>query len=120
MSKYRNRKTSFEGIKFDSEAERSRYLHLLDMEQRGLIHDLGLQPSFSLIDKFRRNGKHYRAEFYIADFEYIEDGKRIIEDVKGMETAVYKGKRKHFLWLNPDLIFREVRLKGRKWEVTEL
>lgn len=120
MSKYGNRKVTFEGIKFDSMVERSRYLKLLEMEQRGLISKLILQPSFLLVPSFRRNGHYYRAEHYVADFEYLEEGKRIVEDVKGCLTAVYKAKRKHFLSLNPQLIFREVRLKQKSWEITEL
>ena len=31
---------------------------------------------------------------YIPDFEYIEEGKKKTEDVKGMRTDVYKLKRK--------------------------
>ena len=30
---------------------------------------------------------------YRADFVYIENGRRIVEDVKGMLTAMYKLKR---------------------------
>ena len=123
-SKYKNKKCEFDNgneiLKFDSQAERARYIDLLDSQQRGVISNLHCQPKFLLSEGFFRNGKKYRAEFYIADFEYREDYQTVIEDVKGMETAVYKSKRKRFLELNPNLIFRELRLKGHRWEITEL
>lgn len=125
MSKYGNRKCHFdngsEKIKFDSVAERARYVDLLDIERRGVISDLKLQPRFLLLEKFCRHGTQFRAEFYIADFEYFQDGKRVVEDVKGVATREYLNKRKHFLALNPDIVFREVKLKQKvRWEVTEL
>ena len=41
---------------------------------------------------------------YIADFEYInETGETIVEDVKGVETAVFRLKRNLFLRLYPHL-----------------
>ena len=124
MTKYKNKKCEFDNgndvLKFDSQAECARYVDLLSMQQRGLISNLRCQPKFLLAEGFYRNGKKYRPEFYIADFEYREDYQTVIEDVKGFLTQVYKGKRKRFLELNPDLIFRELRLKGHRWEIKEL
>jgi hypothetical protein len=34
---------------------------------------------------------------YRADFVYVESGKRIVEDTKGMRTDVYKLKKKMML-----------------------
>jgi hypothetical protein len=31
---------------------------------------------------------------YVADFVYVRDEKRIVEDVKGLKTAVYKLKKR--------------------------
>lgn len=124
MTKYKNKRCEFDNgnevLKFDSQAERARYVDLLDKQQRGEISNLRCQHKFLLSEGFYRNGKKYRAEFYIADFEYRENYQTVIEDVKGVETAVYKSKRKRFLELNPCLIFRELRLKNHLWEVTEL
>ncbi len=123
-SKYKNKKCKFDNgneiLQFDSQAERARYVDLFDRQTRGLISNLRCQPRFLLTENFTRNGCKFQAEFYIADFEYREDYQTVIEDVKGVETAVYKSKRKRFLKLNPDLIFRELRLIGHKWEVKEL
>ena len=34
---------------------------------------------------------------YVADFVYLEDGARVVEDVKGMKTDMYRWKKKHLL-----------------------
>jgi hypothetical protein len=31
---------------------------------------------------------------YVADFKYLENGKEVVEDVKGFKTPVYKLKKK--------------------------
>jgi hypothetical protein len=36
---------------------------------------------------------------FVADFEYREDYKTVVEDIKGALTSTYMGKRKHFLQL---------------------
>lgn len=37
---------------------------------------------------------------FVSDFVYVRNGERIVEDVKGMRTAVYKIKRKLMLALH--------------------
>ena len=95
--KYNNTKTVVDGIKFDSKREGARYLTLKHMEQDGLIQNLILQPKFLLQDKFRYQGKAIREINYIADFEYVQGGVTIVEDVKGMETKDFILKKKLFL-----------------------
>ena len=87
-SKYRAIKTIVDDITFDSKKEAKRYIQLKLMVRSGNISDLKLQPRFDLIV----NG--YKCGFYKADFEYIENGKRVIEDVKGMKTPIYNLKKK--------------------------
>lgn len=96
MNKYNNKKTQIDMYVFDSVAESKRYKELAILEKAGKIKGLKLQPKFLLQEGFRKNGKTYRKIEYIADFMYIENGKVIIEDVKGMETEVFKLKRKIF------------------------
>lgn len=100
-NKYKNVKVKIDGIKFDSKAESERYAQLRMLEKTGLIHALVLQPKFELQSKFRHNGKAEAAIYYIADFSYTEptEAKIVVEDVKGMETDVFKIKRKIFLKL---------------------
>ena len=97
-SKYSNRKTMMCGISFDSKKEAYRYLVLLDRVKKKNITELSLQPKFILQEGFRINGVKIRDIYYIADFQYKEGDKIVIEDVKGMKTEVYKIKKKMFLY----------------------
>ncbi len=73
---------------FDSKAEARRYGELLLFERAGEIHNLTLQPRFNIVV----NG--VGCGFYKADFAYFTPDERMIEDVKGIATAVYKLKKK--------------------------
>lgn len=95
-SKYHARKTTVDGITFDSRKEADRYLVLKGMEEDGSIEGLRRQVRYELVPAFDVDGKHYRPVFYVADFVYVEDGKEVIEDVKGMRTDVYRLKSKLF------------------------
>ena len=109
MNKYRNRKTLIKGILFDSEREGLRYLELLSREKTGEIQDLKLQEAFEIQPAFKKDGKRYRAIYYISDFSYTENGRRVIEDVKGFKTAVFQLKRKMFEYRYPDLTLKIVK-----------
>lgn len=95
-SKYHAKKTVVDGITFDSRREADRYLILKGMEEDGSIEDLRRQVRYELIPAFDVDGVHYRPVFYVADFVYVEDGKEVVEDVKGMRTDVYRLKSKLF------------------------
>ena len=109
MSKYGNKKVLIDGIKFDSIAEGNRYKELKLMQRAGTIKELELQPKFLLQESFKKNGKTYKKIEYIADFKYIENGKVIIEDVKGKETEVFKLKHKLFEYKYKDLELKLVK-----------
>lgn len=87
-NKYNAKKTTVDGIQFDSKKEAKRYVVLAKLEQVGLISNLVLQPRFDLIINGLKCG------FYKADFEYIKQSVRIVEDVKGMKTPIYNLKKK--------------------------
>lgn len=106
--KYLSKKTVVDGIKFDSKKESLRYLELKRKQELGQISNLELQPSFLLQEKFKRDGKTYRPITYIADFKYVEDGKVIVEDVKGFKTKEYLLKKKMLLYKYEGFEFREV------------
>lgn len=108
MTKYRAKKTEIDGIKFDSKKEAKRYIALRELEKKGNIEKLMLQPRFLLQEGFRKNGKAYRKIEYVADFMYEQDGKLIIEDVKGIKTDVYKLKQKLFEKRYQDLTIKEI------------
>lgn len=103
--KYNAQAVTVDGHRFDSKAEMRRYLDLRLLLADGQIDDLVLQPRFTLLDAFTDNaGKHQRAIVYVADFAYTDrDGNRVVEDVKGVETAVFRLKKKLFLARYPEL-----------------
>ena len=98
-NKYRNIKTTYDDIKFDSKKESQVYSRLKTMEKFGLIKDVELQVVYELLPKFELNGKTYRKTCYKADFRYFsnEDNKIHVVDVKSPITAkndVYRLKKK--------------------------
>lgn len=95
-SKYRAKRTVVDDITFDSRKEADRYLVLKGMEEDGSIEGLRRQVRYELIPAFDVDGKHYRPVYYVADFVYMEDGKEVVEDVKGMRTDTYRLKSKLF------------------------
>lgn len=97
MSKYGNIKTrTSDGIVHDSMKEANRWCELNLLLKAGKIQDLQRQVKFELIPK--QDGE--RAVHYVADFVYVEDGKKIVEDVKGMRTREYKLKKKMMLFFH--------------------
>lgn len=103
QNKYKNKKTQVDMYVFDSAREAKRYKELKLLERVGEISNLELQPRFILQDSFKKNGRTYRKIEYVADFKYIEKGKIIVEDVKGIQTDVFKIKHKLFEKIYPEL-----------------
>lgn len=99
-NKYRNRKITIDGIKFDSMKEYRRFCELSLLEKAGKITNLERQVKFELTPKQKdsETGKVIeRACNYIADFAYFENGKYVVEDTKGYKTKDYIVKRKVML-----------------------
>ena len=116
-NKYGNKKVEYDGITFDSKKECIRYAELKLLEKSGHIKDLQRQVKFVLIpslretptEKYTRGAKKgqfklgkviEREVAYIADFVYIENGKTVVEDTKGMKTKDYIIKRKLMLFIH--------------------
>jgi len=90
MSKYNNRKYTFEGVTFDSKMEFKFYKKLLMTYNKD---DITLQPKFELQSKFTNNkGENIRSITYKADFKVSN----IVYDVKGFSTPDFKIKAKMF------------------------
>lgn len=87
-SKYKARRTTIEGITFASKGEAMRYLDLRRLEQAGHIRNLRLQVAYPLAV----NG--FKLCTYVADFVYEEAGTTIVEDFKGIKTAIFRLKAK--------------------------
>lgn len=96
MSKYNARKTVIDGYTFDSMKEGRRYVDLKLMQSAKKIRGLEIHPKYLLIDGFSIGKKRFKPVYYIRDFAYYENGRFIVEDVKGVETDVFKLKAKLF------------------------
>lgn len=107
-TKYGNKKTECDGHIFDSAAEARRYRELRLLERANVIEGLKLQPEFILQPAYKRNGKRIQAIKYRGDFLYIEDGVLVVEDVKGVETPVFRLKRKMFEYVYPEIQLKVV------------
>lgn len=109
-SKYHAKKVTIDGHTFDSTKEADRYCELKLLEKAKVISGLEIQPEYMLQEPFSCDGGWEKAITYRADFRYKENGKTIVEDVKGFKTDVYKIKRKLFLKrYGNELIFKEIR-----------
>ena len=100
--KYRNTKTVVDGRTFDSKAEARRFSELLLLAKAGRITGLEVQPVFVLAPPVKyEDGSRKKPELrYVADFAYVENGIRVVEDVKGVETPAFKIKRHLLKWLH--------------------
>lgn len=101
MSKYGNRITELDGIRFDSRREATRWAELRLLEKAGEIYELHRQVPFVLIPAQRnlQGNVIERAVKYIADFVYYDsDGNVVVEDAKGVKTDAYKLKKKMMLY----------------------
>lgn len=95
-SKYGNKPTISNGIKFQSKKEARYYNFLLALQEQGKIHSLRCQVPFSFMinGEAMRNPDSNRVIKYIADFEYFtSEGERKIVDVKGFKTRDYLIKK---------------------------
>lgn len=117
VNKYHNRQVEIDGMTFDSKKEAIRYAELKLLEKSGNIKDLKTQVRFDLIPVLREEPKEKyvrgpkkgqfkpgkvleRATYYVADFVYEENGKKVVEDTKGVKTEAYILKRKLMLWVH--------------------
>jgi hypothetical protein len=108
-SKYGNERVEVDGVMFASKAEARRYEDLRRVEQAGEIRDLEPQPRYELQPGFvDGDGVRHRPVFYVGDFSYVEQGRIICEDTKGMATDVYKLKIKLARYIYPHVSFREI------------
>lgn len=109
-SKYRNVPTVIDGIRFDSRMEAARYQELCLLQRSGAIQGLTVHERFELVPKATlKSGARVRAIVYEADFSYFEGITKVVEDVKGVLTPVFKLKANLFLRRYEDVDFRIVK-----------
>lgn len=117
-TKYGAKKCTIDNIKFDSIEESKFYIYLLGEQEAERIESFTMQPEFLLQEGFRKDGKAIRAISYIADFAVTyPDGEEIIYDVKGLETADFKIKKKMFQYKYREktLTCVQYRASERRW-----
>lgn len=86
--------TEVDGIKFASKLEAKRYGELKLLERANVISQLRVHPRFPLIGaQGPLTSESGRALEYVADFDYIEGGKLVIIDTKGVITRDFVLKR---------------------------
>ena len=115
-SKYGAKPTIVDNISFHSAKEARRYRELTLWQKSGGIRCLRLQPRYTLcalsvrhadcrnVNAGTVDNRRQPVAHYVADFEYEEcdhaNGHRgwrvIVEDVKGVRTALYQLKKKLF------------------------
>jgi len=95
-AKYGAKKTTVDGITFDSKLEAERFQQLRLLEKAGEITGLVLQPEFQILQGWvhPETGEKTKSRFYIGDFRYIDNAtnKMVVEDTKGMETPEFRLK----------------------------
>lgn len=99
MSKYNAKRCEIDGFTFDSLMEGARYRELKLLEKFGWISNLSVHPRFALcaITHADHPGRgQWTVGQYEPDFTYQEKGELVVEDVKGVKTAMYRWKKKHF------------------------
>ena len=114
VSKYRNVKTTVNGITYDSAKEATRHQELLLLERAGKIEALERQKPFVLIGSVFIDGRRKPPIRYYADFCYrVHDGGdyyRVVEDTKSSITRknpMYRAK-KHMMKAIHDIEITEV------------
>jgi len=110
-SKYGNRKITYNGETYDSVKEYRRHDELKLLQRAGKISGLERQVRFELIPSQKDPDTKkvlLRGVNYVADFVYVKDGERIVEDVKGFKGggayAVFTLKKKLMLYIHGILI----------------
>ena len=111
-SKYGSRKVTVDGITFDSQKEAARYTELRLLQRAGKITGLETQVKYELIPSQKMDGKVIeRPVVYIADFVYQQDGKKVVEDVKGYRDPSSAGYAKFVLKRKMMLYFHGIRIR---------
>lgn len=116
MGKYNNKKAYIGELKFDSQLEAEYYTYLQENKDELGICKIELQVPFLLIDTIKYNGHTYSKIQYKRDFKVIYNN-GIIEvlDTKGVETSVFRLKRRLLLERYPDINFYCVNKVKGKW-----
>jgi hypothetical protein len=124
-NKYNAKKVEYDGHVFDSKKEKTRYELLKEPYNSGLIDDLRRQVRYELeppvVEKYDEQLKTktvtktrtvQRGIYYTCDFQYVVDGKVVVEDVKSSPAQAKLDKayqiRKKLLFARHGIKIKEV------------
>ena len=98
------------GHTHDSKREAVRCNELHDLQAAGAISDLIIHPQYWFVINGRqvKHGNGRRVG-YKSDFEYVENGINVTEDVKGVVVRDWPLRRAIFIALFPDYQLRETK-----------
>lgn len=99
-TKFFQKKVTVDGIKFDSKTEAEEYIRLKELERAGKISNLKRQITFEIIPPLKKLVRKQlktkvrmverieeHSAKYTCDFQYEQDGKVVILEVKSRMTA---------------------------------
>lgn len=87
--KYRNQKTTVDGIVFSSKREADRYGRLKLLKKSGVVADFKMQVKYPIVIN------NHKICIYISDFDVTwSSGLVTVEDCKGVRTPAYILKKK--------------------------
>jgi hypothetical protein len=90
-NKYSAQSSWIDGIRFASKAEAKYYQTLIYRERLGEVTDVRLQEPFVVLGPKGQVVCTYRADFVFWD---ASEGRQRVIDVKGMQTPLFKLKKK--------------------------
>lgn len=112
MNKYNAKKVKIGVESFDSKAEATRWTELMSCQKAGKISNLRRQVRYDLIPPQKKpSGGTERAIYYIADFVYHQNGKEIVEDVKGYRNPQSAGYAKFVIKRKLMLYFHGIEIR---------
>lgn len=96
-NKYGAARVTRHGFHFDSRREATRYDELLLLARQGEIDGLRVHPKFPLYVVDLDTGEQIAVGVAEMDFAYndLVTPRLVVEDVKGLDTAVSRLKRRH-------------------------
>lgn len=109
-SKFHAYKAMVDGIQFDSLNESRYYVYIKQVRdsqqetEHGKLLSFEMQVPFIIVPSHIKNGHRIRKMEYLADFVLCyEDGTKRVIDVKGVETDVFKLKKKFVEYVYPEV-----------------
>ena len=110
-TKYWAKKTTIDGIVFDSKSESDFYMYL---KHNPDVRKFTLQPVYILQPSFKHKGKSILPIKYVSDFEIeYKDWSKVVVDIKWLPTQASLLKRKMFMYTYKDIELQ--RIVKYKW-----